>query len=224
MKVLLNNGTLSVDFVSREVVSLVLNGMERISGRCPIFRLRLRDRSGEAFILTAYDAKNVTLTENGAIYTDFCLSEMNTVSSLRVSVSLLSRNGEAEWRISVLPADDSVFVEWVDYPLVSLTKLRSDCSTGGQVLLPYNEGVVISDWGLRQSSIYGYTDAEYPSQGSYMIFPNMMFAQMEAYLWDDVGLYIGAHDSARGVKGIDFYQNDDGAQMRIRLYCGVDFG
>ena len=52
----------------------------------------------------------------------------------------------------------------------------------------------------------------------------MIFAQMQAYLWDDVGLYIGAHDDHRGVKGIDFYQIDDGLQMQMRIFCGCNFG
>ncbi len=225
MTLLLHNAKLTVDFQSGNVLSLLLGGKERLSGRCPLFRLRLRNRAGEAFVFTAYDAQEVTLTEDGAIYTAFTSSDLPVEqANLKTVISLCENGGEAEWRISVTPADESVFVEWVDFPLVSLTCLKAQCAYGGQILLPYNEGALISDWELRQNSSFPYCEPEYPSQGSYMIFPNMVFAQMQAYLWDDAGLYIGAHDTRRGVKGIDFYQTEEGVVMQLRLFCGVDFG
>ena len=221
MTLSLKNAMLSVDFEAAEVVSLCVDGKERVSGRCPLFRLRLRDRAGEAYVLAAYDAKKVVLTEDGAVYSDFSES---VPFGLSVRIFLREVCGEAEWRIAVTPADDSAFVEWVDFPLVSLTKLEAQDSKGGKILLPYNEGALISDWDLRQDSSFAYREPEYPSRGSYMIFPNMIFAQMQAYLWKDFGLYIGAHDDRRGVKGIDFEQTEDGVRMQIRLFCGVDFG
>ena len=224
MNLLLKNACLSVDFESAEVSSFVLGGKERISGRCPLFRLRLRNRAGEPMVLSAYDAKSVTVTESGARYESFSPATDGGPWGLSVSVSLCEKHGDAEWRISVSPENEDIFVEWVDFPLISLPRLASKCEDGGSVLLPYNEGALISDWELRQTSPSAYKEPEYPSEGSYMMFPNMVFAQMEAYLWRDAGLYIGVHDDRRGVKAIDFYEGDEGTQMQIRLFCGVDFG
>jgi hypothetical protein len=69
-----------------------------------------------------------------------------------------------------------------------------------------------------------HNEPEYPSMGSYSIFPNMLSSQMIAYLWNDIGLYIGAHDERRGVKEIDFLTQNGGVTLRMRLFCGVDFG
>ena len=67
--------------------------------------------------MTAWDAGKVTKEVNGAIFEDF--------SDLKFSVrlSLTENNGDAEWRISVTPGDDSGFVEWVEFSSVTLPSL-----------------------------------------------------------------------------------------------------
>jgi hypothetical protein len=56
------------------------------------------------------------------------------------------------------------------------------------------------------------------------MFPNMVCSQMLAYLWEDAGLYIGAHDEKRGVKDINFLKAENGVTLRFRLFTGADFG
>ena len=90
-------------------------------------------------------------------------------------------------------------------------------------MFPYNEGALISDWNVRQETSFRYQDPDYPSKGSYMVFPNMMFAQMMSYLWEDAGVYMGANDERRCVKEIDFLDDGNGVEMRFRLFCGVGF-
>ncbi|MBR5615787.1 MAG: hypothetical protein IKW66_03105, partial [Clostridia bacterium] len=95
---------------------------------------------------------------------------------------------------------------------------------GGRILFPYNEGALVSNMETREESSFCHCEPEYPSRGSFAVFPNMVCSQMLAYLWGDFGLYMGAHDAARGVKGVDFYAVEDGVAMQFRLFCGVDFG
>ena len=211
--------SLAVDFETGRVTSLFLNGKERVEGRCPLFRLRLRNEEGALREWSAWDAKTVLPTPEGAVYTGFPGEDQ----ALRVEVSLTLQGEAAEWRLLVAPVAGSL-AEWVDFPQVSLPPLRAQSPRGGAVLLPYNEGVLIEDWELRQSTSFAYREPEYPSKGSNFIFPNMMFAQMQAYLWEDAGLYIGAHDPARGVKGIDFEQTQEGVRMQLRHYCGAEYG
>lgn len=219
--------SVAVNFEKGEIASLVVRGRERLGGRGPLFRVQLRDQDGNSFTVSAYDALYCSQLEDGALYTDFgTKSGHEAASAISVRVLTHVNGGDVEWRIAAEPNDERIFVEWVDFPLVRLPALKENNAkgTGGEILFPYNEGALISDWSVRQETSFRYQEPEYPSKGSYMVFPNMMFAQMMAYLWKDAGLYIGAHDERRAVKGIDFLDDGNGVEMRLRLFCGVDFG
>ena len=220
MELCCKNLSLVVDFAAGCITSLIVRGQERLVAKAPLFTIRLRDRAGEAKILSIADAKKCTETKTGALYTDF------SGANLSVEVFLTEEQGEAAWRISATPGNDGYFVEWVDFPPITLPKLAENNpqGTGGKILFPYNEGVLISDIDLREGMWMQHTDAEYPSLGCFTIFPNMVCSQMLAYLWEDAGLYVGAHDEKRSVKEIDFLKETDGVTLRMRLFCGTDFG
>lgn len=204
---------IAVDFSAGQVTSLILNGRERLAAPAPLFRLRVRQEHATT-VLTAYDAADFTLTENGAIYRDF------PIAGLSVQVRLTVQQ-EAAWQIAVDLQNEALMIEWVDFPLLTLPPLKSQQA---EILLPYNEGALISDEDAREENSLKYQEPEYPSAGSYYLFPNMISAQMMAYLWPDTGLYIGAHDPQRGVKGIDFEPGPRGNTLRLRLFCGTDYG
>ena len=216
----LSNMTLGVDFARGQVASLVLNGVERVASPTALFKLRLRDLSGNATEYTAYDAAAYALTEDGAVYSDFA------TKGLCVQISLSEKQGGAAWRAEVRGLGSEYVVEWLDFPLVNLPALKENNAqgNGGMILYPYNEGVLISNNDHRNQTDFRHWEPEYPSLGCYGVFPNMICSQMQAYLWDDAGLYFGAHDPARGVKGIDFYAENGGITMQMRLFCGVEFG
>jgi len=212
--------TLAIDLQGAHIASLTVNGTERIVQNTPLFRIRLRDIYGEPVTINAWDAISCTETADGAIYTDF-----QDRPGMEVQVYITEKKGDAAWRIRVTPPKDT-FAEWVDFPLVTLPALADNnkIGNGGSVLLPYNEGALISDELLRRQTDFRHFDYVYPSLGCYSLFPNMISAQMMAYLWDDAGLYLGAHDPRRAVKGIDFYGDENGITMLMRLFCGTDFG
>ena len=224
----LQNWSVGVDFEAGTVKSVLLGGRERCVADHPLFRLRLRLRNGGTAIhLSVSDAKSCRADRGGALYSDFSLADCKEdLSSLAVRVSLTDEDGDAAWRISVTNKNDNLAIEWVDFAQVSLPTLcdNNASGTGGKLLLPFNEGVLISDGAKREACGFRYRDPEYPSLGSYFIFPNMISSQILAYLWEDVGLYIGAHDARRGVKGIDFLVHENCVTLQLRLFCGVDFG
>ena len=215
-----NGFSLGIDYKKGAISSLAVGGRERICRTAPLFRVRLRDKRGEPMTFTAFDAGECTLTEDGAVYGGFS----GAVATVRVR--LAKECGEAEWRISVTPKDGEHLVEWVEFPGIILPPLTDNNpgGTGGKVLLPYNEGVLVSDMELREGSIFKYREPEYPSKGSYAMFPNMVCSQMLAYVWDDVSLYIGAHDKDRGVKDVNLIKEEGGVGLRLRIFCGVEYG
>lgn len=212
----------TVDFSAGHISSLTLDGTERIAAPAPLFRLQLRDRDGKSSVFTSYDAKKQTLIENGARYE--CFDAEDALSNLSVSVWAKEKVDFMEWYVRAEVGSDRYLVEWIDYPTVTLPRLIENDEKGGSILIPYNEGVLISNGDLRESCGFRYQDPVYPSMGSYFIFPNMLSSQMMAYLWKDVGLYIGMHDPKRGVKAIDFYPTENGLTMQTRIFCGVDYG
>lgn len=214
----LPNLTLTASYEEGQLLSLRLGGRERLASPTPLFRLCLRNRAGEAVTLTACDARDCERLADGAVYTGFPLS------GLRARILLREKVGEAAWRVEVDPGSNEYFVEWVECPSVNLPPLADNngAGDGGRILFPYDEGVLVSDMHIKQH--LWHIDAAYPSKGDYAVFPNRICAQMLAYLWEDVGLYMGAHDAERGLKEIDFLEEADGVTLRFRLFGGTDFG
>ena len=217
----LTNMTLSVDFSAGHITSLLIDGIERMVATTPLFRVRLRDGEGKAYHYTAYDATVRRVTDHGGLFTGFPAP----YESLTVTVTLTNPAGGADWRIAVEPNTADAFAEWVDFPRVTLPDLkRENPERGGEVLLPYNEGILVSSHAERDCTDFRYWEPEYPSLGCYSLFPNMISSQMMAYLWEDCGLYLGAHDPDRGVKAIDFFRDRENTTMQMRHFCGVEFG
>ena len=134
--------TLSVDFAAGHITSLILNGVERVVAATPLFRVRLRDKAGQTYHYTAYEAGTRAETEKGGLYCDFPAP----FEDLVVAVTLAEEDDGANWGISVAPNTGDAFAEWVDFPRVTLPDLkREDPEAGGEVLLPYNEGILVSN-------------------------------------------------------------------------------
>ena len=218
---MLNRMTLSVDFSAGHITSLTVNGVERVAATTPLFRVRLRDGAGQTYHYTAYEAGTRAETEKGGLYCDFPAP----FEDLVVAVTLTEADGGINWGITVNPNTKDAFAEWVDFPRVTLPDLkRENPEAGGEILLPYNEGILISSHLERDCTDFRFWEPEYPSLGCYSLFPNMISSQMMAYLWKDAGLYMGFHDPARGVKALDFFRDGEGTTIQPRLFCGVDFG
>lgn len=215
----LDKFSIAVDFESGLITSFMIGGKERLAEPSLLFRIRLRDSEGKTFLITSREASTVKITDDGAIYGGF-------PTDVSVRVFLSAEKGEAAWRIKVTPLTENYFVEWVEFPQITLPCLEDNNTegTGGKILFPYNEGALVSDMDNREESGFCYCEAEYPSKGLYAVFPNMVFAQILAYIWNDAGFYMGAHDKKRGVKDINFFKSEKGVTLRFRLYCGVDFG
>ena len=217
--------SVTVDAVLGEITSVKLCGRERAMRGTPLFRLCLRDGEGNAVLLCAKDAAKREEHASLAVFDGFLAPDGSAVSA-RVEISLCEEAGEIVWHACVKEIDGGHLVEWIDVPLVTLPRLEknSEDGSGGKILYPYNEGAIVDDMEQRDSAWFPYEEPAYPSKGAFGVFPNMVCSQMLAYLWEDAGLYMGAHDARRAVKGIDFYSANGGVCMQMRLYCGVDCG
>ena len=136
----LSNMTLTVDLAAGHITSLTVGGKERVATTTPLFRVRLRDEAGQTYHYTAYEAGTRAETENGGQYYDFPAP----FEDLVVMVTLTEADGGVRWGITVNPNAKDAFAEWVDFPRVTLPDLKRENPEGGEILLPYNEGILVS--------------------------------------------------------------------------------
>ena len=209
-----NNIELLIDEKFGVISSLKLAGIERSVDKTPVFVARLRDKAGECAYIDATTAKSRVVLGNDIIFNSF----EAPFQDISVALNIVENNG-IEWRINIKGIPQEYALEWVEVAKVCLPKLIENNKNGGRVLFPYNEGMIISNENLLPRYA-----PEFPSSGAYFMFPNMMCSQFMAYLFDDVSLYMGAHDTKRGLKVIDFYPQNDSLVFTIRPYSGLDFG
>ena len=192
--------------------SLTFDGRELLTAdQAPLFAIRLRTDAGEAVHCSAADAASVTAescSENGVV-----LRYTFSQPALEATVTLTCTDSFV-WRIAVENRTDAA-VEWIDFPNVTYTGALRESGGDAAVLWPYNEGALIEDSGCKRWLV----DPEYPSQGSYPMFPYMVFSQFTAYLFGTHGIYMGNHDAGYAPKALDFANTDNSTRFRTRISC-----
>lgn len=191
-----------------------LGNHELFSLSSPIFVARLRNESGECFYIDSTNGKVVSNGSQGFVYSNF----EAPFSLVSVKVTWVA-DTSVSWQIEVDQIPKEYALEWVEFPKICLPRLIDNDPNGGRILFPYDEGILLTD----ETSLPRY-EPEFPMSGAYFIFPNKVCSQFISYLFDDIGLYFGAHDTDRAFKGIDFFPYNDGVAICTRLYSGADFG
>ena len=205
---------LSINIEAGTISSLRLAGKECIVSLCPIFVARLRNKAGECFYIDSTKAECHEARSGCITYSGFG----GDFSSLWVKI-IVEANEEINWEIELGGVDSEYALEWVELPKICLPKLKDNDPKGGKILFPYNEGIIVTN----ENELPRY-EPEFLSSGAYFTFPNMVSSQFMSYLFDSVGLYIGAHDKKRGLKCVDFYPYENGVALQMRLYSGADYG
>ncbi|MBR4959439.1 MAG: hypothetical protein IKY52_00925, partial [Clostridia bacterium] len=199
--------TLSFTKTYHSLASMTYLGRELLTAdQSPLFALRLRDEAGNAVHTSAADAAAVTVETESAAGT--VLLYRFSEPAVRVRVSLSCGDGFV-WHIAV-ENDTGASVEWIDFPNVTYPGALRESGGDAAVLWPYNEGALIEDSGCKRWLV----DPEYPSQGSYPMFPYMVFSQFTVYLFGGHGIYMGNHDAGYAPKALDFANSDDSTRFR----------
>ncbi len=208
------NIELTIEVKKGVIFSLKIGNLECVSAQCPIFVARLRNLEGKCFYIDSrqalcVDASGCNLTYSG-FDKDFC--------DLSVKVTVIASDN-ISWQIEITGVPQNYALEWVELPKICMPSLIDNNKKGGKILFPYNEGIILTD----EKSLPRY-EPEFPTSGAYFTFPNMVCSQFMAYLFKDIGLYIGAHDPARSLKCVDFYPYENGIALQMRLYSGANYG
>ena len=179
----------------------------------PLFILRFRDDDGTPARYTAADAGKCTSGKKGKnltfVYSDF------PDRDFEVSVSVKPDKEDGLFHFS-MKVDTDGQVEWMEYPCVTVKETSSEDEG---ILWPYNEGGFFSD-----ASKHAYVEPEYPSHGSYGMYPGMVLTPFIAQVTRNGGVYLGAHDPDHNTRHVDFRSTEDGIRLHFRLYPGVEKG
>ncbi len=197
------------------IASLIQNGKEYIKRRAPLFTVRFLKNDGEYQEISAFDMV-FDIKENGQ---DGDILSYKA-EGLEVSVRVSADSG-IKLYFSVRNFTDYA-IESVD---TSILVPRDLVRNGGKsrIMWGFNEGTLIEDVAQKEKT-YGNMKLEYPGQGLMSIFPAIVETQFMAYYDGEHGLYMGTHDAAGNMKGIDFFDRGDSIELWFRLYCGTEDG
>ena len=220
--------TLTVDAARGCVTSVSVGTQMLLAQKSALFRFCIRTPDSNTHTICSTQGKLCSQTQKDTVlflsYTDF----PDAGRDITVTVSFAVTDGALHTQVSAQNSAKGM-IEWIEVLPLVLPALRGENGPlDAEILYPYNEGAIVDSLRQRQLSFFPSQEPEYPSLGSFPIFPNMVCSQMMAYLYDGGSgrraLYFGAHDPLRGVKAIDFREADNGVEMIFRYYCGVDFG
>ena len=221
-----SDSVIKIDSVHGSVTTMTIGAKALLTAESPLFRFCIRHPSAQTEV---YSSVSGNLSDMKTGETELMLSYNGFgESGITVNLSLVTVDDALHASVSAQNAGENM-LEWVEVLPLILPKLRGEGgSLNGEMLYPYNEGAIIDSVEMREATGFRSMEPEYPSMGSFPVFPNMICSQMMAYLYDgDNGrsaLYFGAHDEKRGVKGIDFKAAGEGVEMIFRYYCGVEYG
>lgn len=187
----------------------------------PLFTIRFRDISGGIHDVGAHESKTISISaDEGSEEIEVSYTGFGELS-LRVIVSIRCPKDSpfTYWR---LDADHELdwMIEWIDFPNVVVPNDLTATGGTGKLVWPFNEGVLIEDVTVRESSFLRYREPNYPSRGTDGIYPAIVPSQFMAYYDNSGGLYLGAHDPDGHVKSVEFYPDEDGIRLQFRLYPG----
>ncbi len=208
------NSKIVVNKSKATISSIKRDDAELIAKDAPLFSVKLRRKDATSFVITSKDFAFVKEEDGATTYSHELLD---------AEVILMPMDGEIHGRINVHNKSGLV-IEWVEFLSFSVDENFVDDGGSGEILFPYNEGCVVSSLTRRENAPFRYYEPDYPSQGRYCIFPNMICSQFISYLKGDFGVILYAQDESRGTKHIDFVRDNGGCRVFIRTYTGCRYG
>ncbi len=210
-----NGNEATVCFEKAYISDVCIGGKTLAQGEIPFYALKLRNQNGQGRIISAQEGAFISFDGERACYSH---AEVN------VTITVKAGDNDLIWRISVQNKTEDL-LEWVELMSFGVGKKLQDEEGGkGAILFPYNEGCLVTDMDKRHWSPFPYIEPDYPSQGKYCIFPNMLSSQFMAYITDGKGIYLGMHDAERTTKHIDFRYYEESIKLQMRVFCNVNYG
>lgn len=212
----LSNAFASISFEEKSVKSLLIKGEEMVYGDIPFFAIKIRNKDASSYILTAYDFQYDHEKNDVVKYIHHEFDVYLTIKS--------NNEDSLIWKIKVINKSDKLIEQVELMSMGLLDKLKDEEGGKGEIIIPYNEGALVTNLERRLNSPFGYMEPDYPSRGIYFMYPNMICSQFEGYIANNKGIYFGMHDNKHTPKHIDFKKENNCLKIQMRTFTNVSFG
>ncbi len=212
------NNNITIELEKGLITSLYGIGKDLCKGnKCPLFVVSIIKENNDNFRLSSNDFKFIKLIEKDD---DYVLTyDYFEKYIVRIHLKVKKDPFELNFKFDVENHTNDL-IEWFECPGISFDDTL-DGTKDSNILWLFNEGSLVS---YNKDKMWPYEEPEYPSYGSFGLYPNIVESQYMAYLYNDGGLYIGCHDTENNVKQLDFYHKDNRIKIQLRFYSGVNFG
>jgi len=222
--------TLGLDETSGAIVSFVSGGVETIAsagrGR-PLFALALLSKEGKQTVTTSAElgAPEIRRRSNGAGEEVVLHFADGRIPRLAVTVTVHSAQDDplSRWRLRVDNRTGQA-LEWVDFPYVVVPDNLAAGPGGPAIFWPGNEGCLVTDVDLRESSEVRYRPVTYPNAGRCGYYPGACQMQFMAYLAGQRGFYLGAHDPGHTTKEVEYHREHGGIRLILKTFTEAAVG
>lgn len=208
------NSEILFDEERASITSVKEEGEELLSFSVPFFTIRFRNKNAKTHIVDSFSFRFVMGKDDSFFY-----------DHKDASVTLRFQKGEEDLSVFIsVQNKTSDVLEWIEWGSLGIYGKLKEEGGKGEILTSYNEGAVTSSFSRREASPFHYIEPDYPSEGKFSVFPNMLCAQFIAYLVGKRGIYLAMEDPERGTKHIDFCSYGNGIKLLLRAYSNQNYG
>jgi len=205
---------IKIDYQRGVISSLAFQGEEMIEGEASFFILRLRDHDNNYHYLKSKDFSFVEFKDNQAFYHH---------EELDVALRIENISNGLKWGIKVIN-HTSLLLEQVEIMSLGLHKDLMDEGGKGEIDIPYNEGARVTLMKRREECAFRYYDVDYPSQGIFFMYPNMISSPFMSYIHKGHGIFLGMLDKSGTPKHIDFHVDEGILKTVMSVFTNVNYG
>ena len=202
------------DYQNCSISSIYFNNEELIHKPAPLFRVKFRDHNNSSYWIDAFSFSFNKQKDERIYYTnenaDVCLIVKQLDNGFQFGIEIKNKT--------------KLLLEQVEIMTLGLYPKLMDEDGKGEMDIPYNEGARITSIKKRDGAWFTYRDVDYPSEGLFHVFPNMISSQFMTYICNKKGMYFGMHDTGYTPKHIDFHVVDDSLQTVMGTFTNCNYG
>ncbi len=166
------NIKVTFDYKNCSITSIYFNNEELIHKPAPLFRVKFRDHNNSSYWIDAFSFSFDKQKDERIYYTnenaDVCLIIKQLDNGFQFGIEIKNKT--------------KLLLEQVEIMTLGLYPKLMDEDGKGEMDIPYNEGARITSIKKRDGAWFTYRDVDYPSEGLFHVFPNMISSQFMTYI------------------------------------------
>lgn len=209
-----NKTKVIIDFDNKKISSILFADEELIYGNISFFRVKLRNKNSEHHFIDGSEFEFVDFDGKTATYKH---------REVDVKISIEQIHNGLKWNANVKNHTD-LLIEQIELMSIGLYPKLMDEGGKGEIDFPYNEGARVTSIARREASAFRYYEVDYPSQGVFSMFPNMVSSPFMSYIHEAKGIYLAMLDKTYTPKHIDFRVVNDALKTELSIFSNINYG